>query len=98
MDDKLDEFLAGLRVKRDPYVAIHKEPSLFFINVPISITRGFLNSLVAQSFGQLAQSGLYKLWQDLENTAARTTRIKRQTNEEVYRKVILTTLFGTKKV
>ncbi|OXA53697.1 hypothetical protein Fcan01_11324 [Folsomia candida] len=56
MDYELDELLAGVGVKIVPYVVRHTESPKLFLNQPVYITRGFMNSLMSQSFGQLAQS------------------------------------------
>lgn len=84
----LDQVLAGVRVHRDPYIVRHTESPIFFFNIPLFITRGFLNWVVSLSIGQLAQSGLYKLWWDLQHVKSLLTLIRDKTDKEQYRKLL----------
>lgn len=45
---QLEEMLAGLRVRRDPYIVRHTEPSILYLNLPRFVSRGFITAIVSQ--------------------------------------------------
>ncbi|OXA46175.1 hypothetical protein Fcan01_19234 [Folsomia candida] len=97
VEQDLTAMLAGLGMKRNPYVVTHTESPIFFLVMPLSISRGFMGSIIYQTIGQLGQSGLNKLWEDLQITQVLFNRVKGRTSEEQYRKIFVTRNFGVKK-
>ncbi|OXA36672.1 hypothetical protein Fcan01_28560 [Folsomia candida] len=97
LEHHLEEMLAGLVVKREPYVVRDSEPPVFYLDMPIHITRGFMNSVIPPTIGQLAQSGLYKLWDDLDGIQKLITNIKNITSRVQYRRVVVEKLFGARR-
>ncbi|OXA42133.1 hypothetical protein Fcan01_23250 [Folsomia candida] len=93
----LDEVLAGLEVKRQPYIIRHTELPTLFQNVPLTITLGFMSSFLFQGFGQLAESRLYEFWMALRNLQHLLKNVREKSSKEVYQKVLVTNFFGARK-
>lgn len=56
-----------------------------------------MNSVISQSFGQLAQSGLHKLWQEFENIKNLIKYSESKTSKEIHRKLVIMGFFKKKK-
>ncbi|OXA41595.1 uncharacterized protein LOC118439035 [Folsomia candida] len=97
VDFELDEVLVGVGAKRDPYIVKHTESPIFFFNSPIFVTRGCMTSFIFESCGQLAQSGLYQWWHDLDVLDILIGNVKAGSDKVLPRKVIATRFFGAKK-
>ncbi|OXA38659.1 hypothetical protein Fcan01_26539 [Folsomia candida] len=93
----LDQLLAGMGVKRSPFVVRHTESPRFFINKPVTTTRGFASCVLYESIGQLVQSGLFKLWMDLQNTKNFAQGVAGGISKEQYRRIVANRIFGAKK-
>lgn len=61
------------------------------------MTRDFMTSVISKSFGQLAQSGLHKLWQDFENVKKLVEYTKGKTSKDLYRKLVTMGFFKETK-
>lgn len=97
LDYELDNFFSGIKVKNNPYINRHIEEPIFFLEMPISITRGFISSAIIEGFGQLEQSGIYRLWLDLGIKKAFMENILDKTSKNVYREAVLMRFFGARE-
>lgn len=92
--EELKEILVGMVVERDAYIVRHTESPIFFIHMPVIVTRGYTTSVISQSFGQLAQSGLNKFWRELNDIANLVARIEKGTaSKELCRKLVVKRFF-----
>lgn len=94
IDYELDNMLAGVGLERVPYVLRHIESSRFFREMATVVTRAFMSSAVSQISGLLAQSGVYKMWRDLELMKDLVSNIKGFTSTKQYRRVVVPRFFG----
>ncbi|OXA36982.1 hypothetical protein Fcan01_28259 [Folsomia candida] len=96
VDYELDEVLEGVGFKGDPYILRHTEFPMFFADVPILISRGCMTSFIIDCCGRLAQSGLYKWWEDLDVLDVLLGNVKDASLKQLYRKLIAKRFFGAK--
>lgn len=97
LEHDLVQILAGIKLKGDPQVVRSLEPSISIMHNPICVLGKIFLPQISQGFGQLAQSGLFQLWGDLDDGKELVSNVKKFTSEDLSRQVILTHLFGIRR-
>ncbi|OXA38858.1 hypothetical protein Fcan01_26466 [Folsomia candida] len=92
-ENELVEMLSAIGLMGDVHVVRSLEAPIFFINNPICIGGKMLLPLISIGFGQLAQSGLYERWEELENLKILIAQVKALKNRDLYRKAVISRLF-----
>lgn len=96
-ENELVEMLSAIGLMGDVHVVRSLEAPIFFINNPICIGGKMLLPLISIGFGQLAQSGLYERWEELENLKILIAQVKALKNRDLYRKAVISRLFRVRK-